>query len=183
MVRLAAERGLENVRIEEIAAEAGVSPRTFNNYFSSKHEAVGYRHVSRMRRSAELLRARPAAEPLWEAITEAVLEPLGRGDRVTRSPGAELLAGLRLLVTEAASDQTHLKIMVTADRDFALAVAERTGTDAERDLYPRLVAAAVSTAVHVATERFLHADPPVPLIVLLREALAQLAAGMPDPSR
>jgi len=39
-MRLAAERGLEHVRVEDIATLAGVSPRTFNNYFSSREEAI-----------------------------------------------------------------------------------------------------------------------------------------------
>ncbi len=39
-IRLAAERGLENVTIEDITAEADVSVRTFGNYFSSKYEAI-----------------------------------------------------------------------------------------------------------------------------------------------
>src|SRR5215469_11157364 len=37
---LAIERGLDNVRPEDIAAKAGVSTRTFNNYFDSKKEAI-----------------------------------------------------------------------------------------------------------------------------------------------
>ncbi|HEY5017289.1 MAG TPA: helix-turn-helix domain-containing protein, partial [Streptosporangiaceae bacterium] len=39
-MRLAIERGLENVLVEDIAAAADVSPRTFNNYFASKYEAI-----------------------------------------------------------------------------------------------------------------------------------------------
>ena len=39
-LRLAVERGLENVTVEDITAEAGVSLRTFGNYFSSKYEAI-----------------------------------------------------------------------------------------------------------------------------------------------
>ncbi|HEY2690016.1 MAG TPA: helix-turn-helix domain-containing protein, partial [Streptosporangiaceae bacterium] len=39
-LRLAIERGLDNVTIEDITAEADVALRTFRNYFASKHEAV-----------------------------------------------------------------------------------------------------------------------------------------------
>jgi hypothetical protein len=39
-MRLAIERGLDNVLVEDIAEAAGVSTRTFNNYFASKYEAI-----------------------------------------------------------------------------------------------------------------------------------------------
>src|SRR5580698_6176379 len=39
-MRLAVERGLEHVLVEDIAEAAGVSARTFNNYFASKYEAI-----------------------------------------------------------------------------------------------------------------------------------------------
>ncbi len=61
---------------EAIADLAGVSLRTFNNYFSGKYEALAYRQTERLCRSIAVLRARPADEPLWTSITEAVLAPL-----------------------------------------------------------------------------------------------------------
>ena len=86
-LRLAVERGLGNVLVEDIAAEAGVSPRTYNNYFSSKAEAITWRHLDRARRIADLLRARPPGEPLWESITCAAVAQAG-GERASPDPPA-----------------------------------------------------------------------------------------------
>jgi AcrR family transcriptional regulator len=181
-LRLALERGLENMRVEDIAAEVQVTTRTFNNYFSSKYEALVARHVDRMRQAAEELRARPADEPLWDAVTHAVLAPVAGADRARESPEPEVLAGIRLIAGEPALQAEALKAGLAADGEFAAAVAERTGTDVDRDLYPRLVAGAVAVATHVATEQWLRAESPVPLVPLLREALGQVAAGLPVPS-
>jgi AcrR family transcriptional regulator len=74
-MRLAVQRGLDNVLVEDIAAEAGVSTRTFNNYFASKHEAICALAMERGRLIGVALRNRPPSEPLMEAITSAVLEP------------------------------------------------------------------------------------------------------------
>jgi AcrR family transcriptional regulator len=57
-VRLAVERGFDRVLVEDVASAAGVSPRTFNNYFSSKAEAIVWRHLNRARQSADLIRER-----------------------------------------------------------------------------------------------------------------------------
>jgi AcrR family transcriptional regulator len=177
---LALDRGLDNVRVEDVAAEAGVSPRTFNNYFASKYEAIVWRHLDRATRSAVALRARPAGEPLWDALVHATLAPLEGGGE--DAPNPEWTAGVQLMLSEPALQREILHSAVAADNELAAAVAERTGTDIERDLYPRLVAAAVSAASYVATEQSLRADPPVALLPLLREALRQLAAGLPDPA-
>jgi len=174
-LRLALERGLENVRVEDIADEVGVSTRTFNNYFSSKYEAIAARHVDRVRQAAEALRARPADEPLWVAIEHAVLAPLSDAGRAHRVPEPEELGGLQLLM-----GALMWKARVEDDGGFAAAVAERTATDTARDMYPRLVAAAVAAATQVATAQWVRADPPTPLVPLIQDALRQLAAGLPE---
>jgi AcrR family transcriptional regulator len=178
-LRLAVERGLGNVLVEDIAAEAGVSPRTYNNYFSSKAEAITWRHLDRARRIADLLRARPPGEPLWESITCAVLAQAG-GERA--SPEPEWIAGVRLMLSEPELQGEFLRAGAAAERECAVAIAERTGTDADRDMYPRLVAAAIGVAILVANEQWVRAEPPVPLAPLLRDALTQIAAGLPAPA-
>src|SRR5260370_28022200 len=65
--RLAMERGLENVTIEDITAECDVSLRTFGNYFSSKYEAVCAAGTDPAPRTRAEPRAPPAREPLWQA--------------------------------------------------------------------------------------------------------------------
>jgi len=178
-LRLAVERGLGNVLVEDIAAEADVSPRTYNNYFSSKAEAITWRHLDRARRMADLLRARPPGEPLWESITCAAVAQAG-GERA--SPEPEWIAGVRLMLSEPELQGEFLKAEAAAERECAVVIAERTGSDADRDLYPRLVAAAIGAAIRVANEQWLRAEPPVPLAPLLRDALTQIAAGLPAPA-
>ena len=182
-IRLTVERGLDNVRVEDIAAEVGVSPRTFNNYFSSKGEAIAARHLERARSIAAGLRAEPAAKPLWEAITSAVLTKftLGDEDEARRMPDEQWGTGVRLMMSEPSLQGELLRADAAAQAELAVAIAERTGTDATRDLYPGLVAAAVGAATVAATRHWLRADPPVPIGALLREALDRLAAGLPVP--
>src|SRR3954470_22643278 len=71
---LAAERGPDQVTIEDIAEAADVSIRTFFNYFSSKEEAIiGWDPHGRAE-VAEKLLARPAGEPPLVAMRNVVHE-------------------------------------------------------------------------------------------------------------
>lgn len=180
-MRLAIERGLDNVLVEDIADAAGVSARTFNNYFTSKYEAICALQQDRAVRIGGALRARPAGEPLWESVTQAVLSQFGPAPEDGGPAGQPLkdwLAGVRLVVATPALVGEYLKVQGLAQYHLADAIAERLGTSTDTDLFPRIMAGAVSAAMQAAMERWLHSDPPVPLAPLMRQSLRQLADGM-----
>src|SRR5215469_1824859 len=180
-MRLAVERGLDNVLVEDIAEAAGVSTRTFNNYFASKYEAICALQHDRAIRIGLALRSRPAGEPLWESITEAVLSQFGQAPLDGGLAGQEQrewIAGIRLVVTSPALIGEYLKVQGLVQYHFAGAIAERLGTSLETDMFPRIMAGAVSAAMQAAMESWLRSDPPVPLAPLMRQALRQLSEGM-----
>jgi AcrR family transcriptional regulator len=167
------------VRIEDIAAEAGVSLRTFRNYFDSKADAIAAREVDRSLKIAEELRARPADEPLWVAIRAAIEAryALGVPDG-GQPPDEHWITGIRLMMSEPALQGAVGSAYAGITDELAAAVAERTGTTG---LYPRLVAEVIIAARSVVTAEWLRADPPRSISVLLHEALDLLAAGLPEP--
>jgi AcrR family transcriptional regulator len=191
-MRLAVERGLDNVLVEDIAEAAGVSPRTFNNYFASKYEAICALQQDRAVRIGEALRARPAGEPLWESVTQAVLsefDPAPEDGGLAGQQLRERIAGIRLVVSTPALVGEYLKVQGVAQHHLADAIAERLGSSSQSAMFPQILAGAVSAAMQVALRRWLYSDPPVSLEPLMREALRELADGMravlpapPDPA-
>ncbi len=67
--------------------------------------------------------------------------------------------------------------------EWVQAIAERTGTDPVRDMYPRLVAASVRAVAEAAMDTYIAADPPVPIVGLMRRGFADVVAGLPEPKR
>jgi AcrR family transcriptional regulator len=170
-LRLAVEKGWEQVRVEDIAAEAGVSTRTFNNYFASKDEAFLATASDRGARMQDALAARPADEPLWPAVIEAVV--YGFADETLDLRQARRIRPTPTLAAE------QLKATALIEQELAEGIARRIGADAEHDLYPRLVAGAVISATRVTIEHWLRTESDLPFPPVLRDALQRVAAGLP----
>jgi AcrR family transcriptional regulator len=178
-LRLAIDQGLDNVTIEDITAEADVALRTFRNYFASKYEAVAAIGADRARRIGMSLLERPAAEPLWEALTHAVLEHY---EGTEQAPSRETMAALGRVLQTPAMRGEYLKVNFEMQNALAAAIAERMGTDLGADMFPQVLAGAVTAASQVAIRRWYAADPPEPLRPILERALRQLASACSAPA-
>jgi len=64
------EKGYDETTIDDLAAAAGMSKRTFFRYFASKEELVVGKYEVLGEQLAEDLAARPADEPLWTSLRQ-----------------------------------------------------------------------------------------------------------------
>lgn len=174
--QMVASRGLDQVTVEEIAEAAGVSPRTFFNYFSCKEEALVGMEPGFLAELADELRARhPDEAPL--AALRAVLG-------IDADPGAtqrrwqvrnELVARYPALVPR------HLAALAQVEVVLAGALADRLGLDAARDPGPRLQVAAALAAIRSGLDWWEASDRSHPLPEVFDRALATVVADPGPP--
>jgi len=111
-LHLALERGPENVRVDDIAEAAGVSTRTYNNYFSSREQAIiAAITAERASRVGSAVTGRAPDVSLADAVIDAVVaqhsEPADEAlMMVTASPAlracyVDTVAALEDILTEA----------------------------------------------------------------------------------
>ncbi|MEO3875866.1 TetR/AcrR family transcriptional regulator [Nonomuraea sp. B12E4] len=173
-LRLAIEHGphgLALVRVHDIATAAGVSARTYNNYFSSRAEAICAFQADQAARAGQALRARPADEPLDQAVIAAMIE-------LYTDPEPDK-AGLSMIMSTPELAGEALKAFTMAEGPLAEAIAARTGTDPARDLFPAVTAAAIAGAIRVAGRHWLEPGSTGSFAAVLRGALSCVVPAAP----
>lgn len=136
------ERGLDDVTVEQIAAAADVSPRTFFNYFSCKEEAVvGIDPAAAAELAAEV-RDRPAAESPHEALRAVLLADLDAEAAARRWQRRN-----ELVRRYPALQPRYLAGIAELEDALAGALADRMGVDADRDPRPLTTAAAALAVI------------------------------------
>ncbi|MEU9070794.1 helix-turn-helix domain-containing protein [Streptomyces sp. NPDC048109] len=194
-VRLAAEHGAEKVTVEAISAAAGVSVRTFFNYFDSRDDAfvvVDADAGARMRRA--VLDAPAELSPL-EALREAMAAELAEAEQqheLWRLHAKVLHASPHLLARGVGA---HM----AAEADLADAIAQRlrgvggtsgpgsgagpgSVTGPGSGLYPRLLAAVAGAAVRTSMDHWSAHQEEAAFLDVFHEVFTLLAAGLPAPS-
>jgi AcrR family transcriptional regulator len=176
-MQLAVERGLENVRVQDITDAVNVSRRTFTNYFSGKEEAIASLNADRFAAAAEALSGRPAGEPLADSLAEVFAAQFEAAAGMDRERAGQV----RMMMTSPALQGEALKAMAQAEGPLAKVIAERTGADPAGDLYPHVLAAAVMAAVRAGTGHWMATGGTGSLPDLIRQAVRQVAGYPPDP--
>ena len=166
-------KGFEQVTIDDVAAEAGISRRTFFRYFATKADAVWGDFAAHVARLERLLAEPDDGRTLVGHICAAYVA-------VNDYAAADLpllRERIRLILTEPALLAHSQLRYAEVDRVVAEHVAGRTGT-ASGALLPRLVATATRAAATTAFEVWL-ADGSTTLADDLHAAFGELAGAFP----
>lgn len=165
------KRGFSAVTVEEIAAAAEISPRTFYRYFPAKEDIL----LVKIRRRSEALRRalakRPHDEPPLHAVRMAIESAIS----------AEDPAYVRRWVAVVASTSSALRAayggcILLIDRIIAEFFASRLDLSADA-LQPAMLAAAVGGIIQAAQNRWLYSGGN--LVTTVSEALGVLEEAMP----
>lgn len=178
VLRHAADRGLESVSVETVAAEVGVSARTFHNYFAGKEDALIYFIGVMLGRMADLIESRPAHEILWDVVEYALTE-------IACAPYAEpvqFMTLIRLLETDPAlAEHKHSDAMVSDQKARFEGVIGARGQITERGLFERLVFTNALCTLRVALEMWTEEDLDIDLRQFLGEAFQVTKSGLGGP--
>jgi TetR/AcrR family transcriptional regulator, regulator of mycofactocin system len=173
-LHLFSEHGFEQTTVEQIAAEAGVSSRTFFRYFDSKAAVLWHAFDAEVSALRAALAAIPDSVPVLEAIRRAVVSV----NRYTAEDVPELRTRINLIGTVPAlqaSAAPHYDAWERAIIDFA---AGRLGQE-PASLVPLALGRATLAVCRAAYELWVtRAD--ADLTVYLDEAIRTMAAGFTD---
>ena len=174
--RLFVAHGFEAVTVDEIAARANVSRRTFFRYFPTKEDVFFGRRKSQLEALASELNAKPtrARELPYTTVRRALLSVA----RLHLSAKAEIIAEHEVL---AASPLLLARDLEWDRKAFAL-LAETLGRDGGDPRRARLAAGAIVGALRVVIESWVVGGGVGDLMADGEEAL-DLLAPLAPPSR
>lgn len=179
-------KGPGNFTVEDIAESAGISRRTFFNYFGSTEAAIASVTHGFLDKALQQFRLRPAGEPILESARAALVE---LADPMTVAPLAELYSlgqsNPQLNRSELeAWDHCTIEIIDAARERFA------RGSDVEIDeLYLRALAGSVIYCGKAAMDVWfarcsgsLSAESLSTLRQLLIDSMSLLGSGFATPA-
>lgn len=168
------ERGFGAVTVDEIVAQAEVSPRTFYRYFPSKEAVLFADQEEMLALVRSSIAVRPNTEPpltaLRNALTEVSEHYAEHRDRHARRA--------RMAETGAEVGAYQRSVVVPQWEDALTDVlAQRLGVNADIDLRPRLLAGTAIAALQAVSRVWLSANGGADILALLHQAFDGIEAA------
>ena len=142
-------QGYETTTIDQIAAQAGVSPRTFFRYFGGKEELALDFTVEFEELVTAALAVRPEDEPPLTALVHAFRSFLQAMRASAGEDRERFLRHRRVIDGNPALLAASFARMAAIEDRLAVEVARRQGTDPATDMRPHLIVALVTSAMRV----------------------------------
>jgi AcrR family transcriptional regulator len=180
---LIAERGMANVTVEDIAEAADVSPRTFFNYFPSKEAALFGSDPARGVELRERIVHESPGEPALEVLRAVMMSGAEKVAEELRDLGGDPADWLRRMKVIRADPQlhaAHAAQMANLERTITEALAQRLGTDPDRDPYPGLLCAVATGVFRNSMASWAGSGGAVPLERFIDLSFRALMAGLPE---
>jgi mycofactocin system transcriptional regulator len=170
-LRLFADHGFETTTIEQIAAEAGVSERTFFRYFPTKASVLWADFDIEVATIRDALAVVPDDVPMMDAIRGAVVA----ANHYHAEDVPEMRRRMSLIATEPGLSFGAAEHYAAWERAVSEFAARRLGQPAE-SLYPLAIGRTVLAACRAAYDRWSdRADNDLP--AYLDAALTALTSG------
>lgn len=173
-LRLLTDRDFDSVTVDEIAAAAGVSRRSFFRYFASKEDVV----LQFLDQMAERLRDAVLARPAQESPLVAVHAALRPQVAAYVADADRTLAVVRLLQRSPSLRARELESRQRMRELVAEAIGRRLGVDHRTDLRPRLLAGIALVPFDVAITTWVESRADEDVHAILDAAIAGLGVEL-----
>jgi AcrR family transcriptional regulator len=168
-VDLFVEKGYDETTIDDLAAAAGMSKRTFFRYFASKEELVMGKYEYFGEQLAEDLAARPADEPVWVSLRQVFCRVVEYFESEAR--GATTVAMEKIVRDHPALNASYLE-RVSRMQELVLDEARtRTGRPDPADPRPAAIVGAAFSCLIAAWTTWLTTNQAQPFGELLDQAM------------
>lgn len=171
-VELVAERGFHAVTVDEIAERAGVSPRTFFNYFATKDDALFALDPDLIQRGCDHLATGRLGDPPFEVLSDVLM-------RLAQQVVADVeLVRLRrsVVVNEPTLIRSFMAASADMEQRLADALALRPGFEGSPS--PILMVSAGMAAFRTTMREWRSGGTQHPQLDVLSDHLAALGRGL-----
>lgn len=173
-LRLFLERGYDNVTTADIAAAAGVTPRTLFRHFATKDEMLFADAEVETVDFVNRLYAQPIDRPVTVALVDTI-----RAHQEQYPPTEDDIARYRIVLATPSLADASLAYSARFERSLAEWIAQRHRRDPD-DLDVRVIAAALVAARRVVAEEWLASDFESDITDLAARAIAVIDTSTLD---